>query len=182
MITSHVTQPGPGDQLTSWIDPATGNRRLLLSNAAGTPLTAEGIVVHGSTASITTIAYAARTVTTQTVPATVIQNAARLGVNVPSPADIRRELASATLVNEGQARVNGHPAYRLRMVVPPASQAWFPGDDVELYVDVATLRLIRTTISHNGTLTDSDDLTWTPRSAASLSRTRLSIPAGFTTR
>jgi hypothetical protein len=182
VITSHVTLAATGETLTSWTDPVTGSRRLLLASAAGTPETAEGIVIRGASATVTTVDYATRTATTRTEPAAVIQNAQRLGVNVPSPASIRRELASATLVSEGHAQADGHRVYRVRMVVPPASQAWFPGDDVELYVDTSTYQLIRTTISHNGTLLDTDDLTWTPRAAAGLARTRLTVPAGFTGR
>lgn len=180
LITSHVTQASTGERLTSWIDAATGSRRLLLTNAAGTPRTAEGIVLRGTNATVTTLDYATRTATTQTEPAAVIQSAQRLGVNVPSPADIRRELSSAAMVGEGQAEVDGHRTYRIRMTVPPASQAWFRGDDVELYVDASTYLLIRTTISHQGTQLDTDDLTWTPRAAADLSLARLTVPAGFT--
>jgi hypothetical protein len=99
---------------------------------------------------------------------------------VPTPADIRRELSSAVLVSQGQAEADGHRTYRVRMVVPPASQSWFPGDDVELYVNTSTYQLVRTTISHQGTLLDTDDLTWTPKATANLSLTRLTVPAGFT--
>jgi hypothetical protein len=180
MITSKVTQNATGEKLTSWIDPATGNRRLLLTSAAGAPEIAEGIVIHGATATVTTLDYAAHTVTTGTESAGTIRNAARLGVNVPSPSDIRRELRSATLVSAGQADAGGHHTYRMRMTVPPGSQAWFPGDDVELYVDTSTYQVVRITISHNGTLQDTEDLTWTPRSTADLSQTQVTIPAGFT--
>jgi hypothetical protein len=180
LITSQVTQATTGETVTSWIDAATGNRRLLLTNAAGTPQTAEGVVIRGTNATVTTLDYATRTATTQTESAAVIQNADRLGVNVPSPADIRRALASASAVSEGQAEVDGHRTYQVRMVVPPASQIWFRGDDVELYVDTSTYQLIRTTISHKGTLIDTDDLTWTPRATADLGRARLTVPAGFT--
>jgi hypothetical protein len=180
MITSKVTQSSTGQTLTSWIDPATGNRRLLLTNAAGASEATEGIVIHGGKATVTTIDYAAHTVTTHTEPAAAIRNDARLGVNVPSPSDIRSELRSATLLKEGQAEVDGRHTYRMRMIVPPASQTWFPGDDVELYVDTSTYQLVRTTISHKGTLQATDDLTWTPRSTADLSQTKVTIPAGFT--
>src|SRR6185437_7235306 len=50
MITSKVTQNATGQTLTSWIDPATGNRRLLLKNAAGVSEVAVGIVIHGANA------------------------------------------------------------------------------------------------------------------------------------
>lgn len=180
MITSRVTQAATGEKLTSWLDPGTGSRRLLLTSAAGTPETAEGVVLRGANATVTTLDYATRTAVTRTEPAAVIQAAQRLGVNVPSPADIRRELSSATVVSEGEARVDGHQAYRVRLVVPPASQAWFRGDDVELYVDTSTYQLVRVTISYKGTLTDTDDLTWTPLAEADLARTRLAVPPGFT--
>jgi hypothetical protein len=180
MITSKVTQNSTGQTLTSWIDPATGNRRLLLTNAAGVSEVAVGVVIHGAKATVTTVDYAARTATTTTERAAVISNDARLGVNVPSPSDIRHELRSATLVNEGQVIVDGHHTYRMRMTVPPGSQRWFPGDKVELYVDRLSYQLVRTTISRNGTLQDTDDLTWTPRSTANLSQTKVTIPAGFT--
>lgn len=180
MITSQVTQPATGEKLTSWLDPGTGNRRLLLTDAAGTPETAEGIVIRGANATVTTLDYATRTATTRTEPAAVIQAAQRLGVNVPSPADIRRELSSATVVSEGETSADGHRTYQARLVVPPASQAWFRGDDVELYVDTTTYQLVRVTISYKGTLTDTDDLTWTPLGQADLARTRLVVPAGFT--
>ena len=168
MITSKVTQNTTGQTLTSWIDPATGNRRLVLTNASGAPEVAEGIVIHGAKATVTTVDYAAHTATTGIEPTATIRSDARLGVNVPSPSDIRSELRSATLVSEGQAVVDGHHTYRMRMTVPPGSQHWFPGDDVELYVDTSTYQLVRTTISHNGTLQDTDDLTWAPRTAADL--------------
>ena len=180
MITSKVTQNTAGQRLTSWIDPATGNRRLVLTNASGAPEVAEGIVIHGAKATVTTVDYAAHTATTGIEPTATIRSDARLGVNVPSPSDIRSELRSATLVSEGQAVVDGHHTYRMRMTVPPGSQHWFPGDDVELYVDTSTYQLVRTTISHNGTLQDTDDLTWAPRTAADLSQTRVTIPPGFT--
>jgi len=182
MITSHVTQDVTGEKLTSWIDPATGNRRLLLADAAGASEIAEGIVVRGGRATITTLDYATRTATTETESARVIQSAARLGVNVPSPSDIRSQLRSATLVSEGQTDIDGHRTYRMRMTVPPRSELWFRGDNVQLYVDAASYQLVRITISHNGTLLDTDDLTWTPRSTADLTQTRLTIPAGFTKR
>jgi len=182
LITSKVTQNATGQTLTSWLDPATGNRRLLLANAAGASEIAEGIVIHGANATVTTLDYAARTVTTDTEPAATIRTDARLGVNVPSPGEIRKELRAATLVSEGRAVVDGHHTYRLRLTVPPASQAWFPGDDVELYVDASTYQLVRTTISRHGRLQDTDDLTWTPRSTADLSLAKVIIPAGFSTR
>ena len=180
LITSKVTQNTTGQTLTSWLDPATGSRRLLLTSATGVPELAEGIVLHGANATVTTIDYAAHTVTTKTEPATTIGNDARLGVNVPSPGDIRAALRSATLISEGKADVDGHHTYRMRMTVPPGSQSWFPGDKVALYVDRSTYQLVRTTISRNGTLQDTEDLTWTPRSAADLSLTKLAIPSGFT--
>lgn len=180
MITSKVTQNTTGQTLTSWIDPATGNRRLLLTNTSGVSEVAVGIVIHGVNATVTTVDYATHSATTVIEPAATISSDARLGVNVPSTGDIRSELRSATLVSKGQAVVDGRPAYRMQMTVPPASQHWFPGDDVELYVDTTTYQLVRTTISHKGTLQDTDDLTWTPRSTANLSQTKVTIPAGFT--
>lgn len=182
VITSSVRQAATGEKMTSWTDPATGGQRLLLTSANGTPEIAEGIVTRGATSTVTTVDYASHTVTTRAEPAAVIQNDARLGVSVPSPSGIRNELRSATLVREGQADVSGHQTYRLRMTVPPPSQKWFPGDDVELYADTSTYRLVRITISHNGRLLDTDDLVWTPRSSTDLSQTRLSVPAGFTRR
>jgi hypothetical protein len=179
MITSHVTQPATGERLTTWLDPATGSRRMLLASAAGARETGIGVVLRGTTATITTVNYGTGTVTRQTEPAAVIQNSARLGVNAPSPAQIRSELRSATLVSQGQVTIDGQRAYRIRMVVPPPSQIWFPGDVVDLYVRASSYQLIRVTIRHNGTLTDTDNLTWTPRRTADLSLTRLAVPAGF---
>jgi len=65
---------------------------------------------------------------------------------------------------------------------PPGSQAWFPGDRVELYVNAISYQLVRATISRHGRLQDTDDLTWTPRGTADLSLTEVTIPAGFTRR
>ncbi len=182
VITCSVRQVASGEKVTSWTDPATGGQRLLLTSANGAPEIAEGIVTRGVTSTVTTVDYARHTVTTRAEPAAVIQSDARLGVSVPSPSEIRNELRSATLVREGQAEVAGHHTYRLRMTVPPASQKWFPGDDVELYADTSTYRLVRITISHNGRLLDTDELVWTSRSSADLSQTRLTVPAGFTRR
>ncbi|HEX3705037.1 MAG TPA: hypothetical protein VHV76_00270 [Mycobacteriales bacterium] len=181
LIISKVIGGTPQVTMTTWLDPATGNRRLLLDTAAGQPQTETGVTVDGHSATLTTLDYANRTVTTTTEPQGAIDESSRMGVNVPSPTDIRNQLAAATLVDEGQVQIDGHNTEQLRMTVPvPAgSSLWAPGTDIELYVDTTTYQLVRVTFSDSGSLLYTDDLTWTPRAAADLSQATLQIPAGF---
>ena len=166
--------------MTSWIDPATGSRRLLLTSAdPGLAEASEGIVLHSTNATVTTVDYAARTVTTDREAAGAIQSAARLGVNVPSPRRVRLRLRSATLVGEARPTSTAttrpsadHRATEVAALVPRRRR--------QLYVDIVYLpagprhdQPAREAARQTG-----PDLDTTRR--ADLSQTAAAIPSGFT--
>jgi hypothetical protein len=182
LITSNVS--GAGHTMTAWLDPTTGNRRLLLNDGSGAPEIETGAVVHGDQVTLTTVDYDAHTVAVTHEPLSVIDSSSRLGVNVPTPSQIKAEIGRSTLVDEGQTSVDGHNVYQLRLTAPsPAgSEIWAAGTAVELYVDTTTYQLIRTTVSDSGSPLYADDLTWTPRGSADLNKTAVEVPKGFTVR
>jgi hypothetical protein len=183
VIASELTARN-GMGMSTWIDPSTGARRLVLDNADGAPNTTEGIVVDNGRATITSLDYATHTVTRTSEPVAVIDASSRLGINVASPSQIRSEINASDLVDKGAATVGGKPAeqYRLLAPQPAGSEIWADGTDVELYVDTTSYQLVRITVGESSGPLYDDHLTWTPRSNDALAETRLSIPSGFTSR
>jgi hypothetical protein len=184
LITSEVTRAADGTTLTTWLNGSSGDRRLLVTNADRARLVEIGIEIRGRRAELTTVDHTSHTVTRSTESAATIGLSSRMGVNVPSPSEIRDQITSANLVNRGLAQVDGHRSYRLRLLspMPAGSEIWAPGVQVELYVDVRTYRLVRMTVSDGRHLIDTDDVTWTPLPTADLGLAKVDIPEAYTTR
>lgn len=181
LITSQVSGDDEGVTMTTWLDPASGDRRIALDNPDGSPNTAIGITVDGPTADLTTLTYANHSITHSTEPVSAVDDGERAGLNVPAPDVIRSQISASNLAKDGTAEVDGHQTFRLRLLSPIVANSaiWAKGVDVEFYVDTTTYQLIRVAVSDSGKPTYTQDLTWTPRASADLDQARLTVPAGF---